>query len=167
MLKFVCKITKFPVNTQMPCDLSKLFCLFNRLKSTDAYVLRLIKSDYNILQHNTFVFAGILYPSYRGMVKISRPGSDCYVVGVGTGYYIMIIYRCDYISVGGDYPNFEILRSIGSLSRRMRRPSTVISFSATKPESVRMALEVVMLERLARSSRAMYMRRVMLSSSKP
>ena len=53
------------------------------------------------------------------------------------------------------YPNLDILRSIDSLRMQMRRPSTVMSFSATNPERVRIALDVVMLDRLAKSSRAM------------
>ena len=52
-------------------------------------------------------------------------------------------------------PNLLILRSIGSLMILIRRPSTVISFSVTKVERVRIALEVVMFDKLAISSRAM------------
>lgn len=51
------------------------------------------------------------------------------------------------------YPNFEILRSCGSLTIRIRRPSTNINFSETKEVSVRIALEVVIFDKLARSSR--------------
>ena len=51
-------------------------------------------------------------------------------------------------------PNFEILRSCGSLSMQMRRPSTVIRRSDTNPDRVLIALDVVIFDRLARSSRA-------------
>ena len=53
-------------------------------------------------------------------------------------------------------PYLLILRNWASLMIFMRRPSTTTSRSVTKVDSVRMALLVVMFERLAKSSRAMY-----------
>lgn len=52
------------------------------------------------------------------------------------------------------YPNRDIFFNVTSSSILILRPSTTIIFSLTKAESVRMAFEVVMFERLARSSRA-------------
>ncbi len=43
------------------------------------------------------------------------------------------------------------------MSTLIRRPSTTITCSLTNDDSVRMALEVVMFDRLAKSSRDMYM----------
>ena len=54
-----------------------------------------------------------------------------------------------------DYPKRLMLRNVGSSTMRMRRPSTVMIRSWAKVERVRMALAVVMFDRLARSSRAM------------
>ncbi len=62
-------------------------------------------------------------------------------------------------------PYLLILRNWASLMIFMRRPSTTTSRSVTKVDSVRMALLVVMFERLAKSSRAMYIFRVAPSSS--
>ena len=53
------------------------------------------------------------------------------------------------------YPNLLMFRSMVSFTILMRRPSTVRMRSWTNDDSVRMALDVVMFERLAMSSRAM------------
>ena len=50
------------------------------------------------------------------------------------------------------YPILLIFFNFSSSMSLIFRPSIIISFSAAKLDKVRMALDVVMLERLARSS---------------
>ena len=65
------------------------------------------------------------------------------------------------------YPNREIFFTSSSLSSLILRPSTLISPSCANWLSVRMALLVVILLILARSSRLIYIESVQPSSSKP
>ena len=63
------------------------------------------------------------------------------------------------------YPNLEIFLSRGSFIIFILLPSTRINFSLTKDINVLIALEVVMFDRFARSSRLMYIFNVESSSS--
>ena len=51
------------------------------------------------------------------------------------------------------YPILLIFLSLSSSMILILRPSTVISFSVENNDNVRMALEVVMFDKLAKSSR--------------
>ena len=60
------------------------------------------------------------------------------------------------------YPYLLMRRNSSSLIIIILRPSTVMRFSVANVVSVRMALEVVMFDKLAKSSLDKYMLRVVL-----
>lgn len=67
----------------------------------------------------------------------------------------------------GHQPILEIWFNLSSSINLIFRPSMAIIFSAAKLDKVRMAFDVVMFDRLAKSSRDKYMLSVDLSSSNP
>lgn len=113
----------------------------------------------------------------RKTLITTQPHTSYYhVPAIGTPYHVMFCL-CAMNCGGGPltnvwqevfcHPMVEMRRNWDSSRILMRRPSTAMRCSWAKVVKVRMAFEVVMFERLARSSRLIYILSVMPSSSRP